>query len=138
MENNSIRNMENQPSSSTSVAEFKCAHCNKTFGRPKNLNQHIARIHNSQRYKCDECGALLSSGFRLKTHLAVVHKKKNKINFVKSHLVTKRSDGYDTSPEAKKYIIREQADQIRRLEANLAKSNNVIENLRKKIAAHKN
>lgn len=126
--------MENPQIASTIVVKLKCDHCDKPFGQRKNLNQHIARVHNGQRYKCNVCDALLSSGFRLKTHMSLIHKKKNKIKFVKSRLVTTTGDGHETSSEAKKYVIREQAEHIRRLEANIAKSKTVIENLRKKIA----
>lgn len=122
--------MENRQSST----KLQCEHCTKTFGQRKNLNQHIARIHMARRYECNVCHVLLSSGFRLKNHMSAVHKKKNKIKFVKSHLVTASNDGYETSPEAKKFIIREQADHIRQLEIKIAKAKTVIENLREKIA----
>lgn len=128
--------MENPPSEgeTTSVGKLKCDHCDKSFGQRKNLNQHISRIHNAQRYKCNVCDALLSSGFRLKQHLSSIHKKKTKIKFVKSQLVIATNDGYETLPEAKKHIIREQAATIRQLEIKIAKSKTVIENLKKKIA----
>lgn len=126
--------MESPQSSAASIPELKCDHCSKTFGQRKNLNQHITRIHKAQRYECNVCHALLSSGFRLKNHLISVHKKKNKIKFVKSHLVTATNDGCETSPEAKKYIILEQAGQIRQMEIKIAKAKTAIENLRKKIA----
>lgn len=126
--------MENSQSATTSVAKLKCDHCSKTFGQRKNLNQHIARVHLAQRYKCNVCDALLSSGFRLKNHLSSVHKKKKKVKFVKSHLVTATNHGYETASEAKKYIIRDQAERIRQLEANLSKLKTVIEKLREKIA----
>lgn len=126
--------MEKQQPSSTPAAELKCDHCNKIFGQRKNLNQHMARVHNGQRYKCDICEVLLSSGFRLKTHMQSAHKKKSKIKFVKSHLVKQTKDGHETPSEAKKYIIREQADKIRQLETKISKTKSAIVNLRKKIA----
>lgn len=117
------------------ASKKQCCHCNKTFSQQKNLNQHIARIHNAHRYKCNDCDALLSSGFRLKTHLSLVHKKKTKIKFVKSCLVVKTQNGYETSADAKKYyIIREQAERIQQLQISIKRLTTVIERLRKLIA----
>lgn len=86
--------MENPPSENetTPVSKLKCDHCDKSFGRRKNLNQHIARIHKAQRYKCNVCDALLSSGFRLK-HLSSIHKKKQISNLSKVNWLLQRTKG---------------------------------------------
>lgn len=127
----SFNQLEN---SSKSNNPLQCPHCNKIYGQRKNLNQHIARVHESQRYKCEICDALLSSGYRLKSHLFKVHKKKNQIKFAKSALVVKTQSGFETSPDAKQYIIREQAEQISKLKIQLKKSKAALKNLKKKVS----
>lgn len=63
-----------------------------------------------------------------------MHKKKAKITFVKSCLVVKTQNGCETSADAKKYVIQEQALRISQLEASIKMKNTVIENLRKLVA----
>ncbi len=59
--------------------EFKCDHCDETFGLSGDLKRHVSNVHLKERkFQCDECGKTFEVGNSLKKHVSTVHlKEKN-------------------------------------------------------------
>ena len=43
------------------IRNYKCDHCQKSFGRNPELTRHIEEIHEKVKYKCDVCSKTISS-----------------------------------------------------------------------------
>ena len=54
------------------IRNFKCDHCQKSFGRKPELERHIEARHQMVKYKCDVCSSVFTSKSYL-TH----HKRKH-------------------------------------------------------------
>lgn len=79
----------------------------------KNLNQHINRHHQKQRFECSLCGKILISSFSLKRHWHDVHNKKVKSTQSAEVIVGRNS--VKIAPKAKNALIEEQAKDIEKL-----------------------
>ena len=52
-----------------------CPHCKKTYSSKQYLKEHVATVHENQRYGCNECDKTFSSVVHLKSHYNTKHLK---------------------------------------------------------------
>lgn len=87
--------------------------CPKSYSSMRNLNQHINRHHQKQRFECSMCEKILVSSFSLKRHCRDVHQKKIKSTASAEVIVSRNS--VKIALKAKNALIIEQATKIEKL-----------------------
>lgn len=59
---------------------LKCQHCDKTYSKLSNLNNHIESKHKLRRFNCTICNKPLSSKFAFDRHMKNKHNQKEAVN----------------------------------------------------------
>ncbi|XP_061819598.1 uncharacterized protein [Nerophis lumbriciformis] len=52
---------------------LKCSHCDKTFGKKRNLTRHMRRHTDNRCWKCSQCGKTFSKKGNLTVHTRIIH-----------------------------------------------------------------
>lgn len=109
----------------------ECPHCGKVITK-KNLNTHIKRVHEGQKFECRTCKQRLSSKYRLNQHFSLSHNGQE----IAYDLITETVDIEPKLSEAEKdAIIAEQREEIGRLQIELSTIRRSNTEKRKQLSA---
>ena len=61
------------------LKEFKCTHCNNSYGRGFELKNHINNVHENLKLKCRFCDKMFATT-RLNAHIREIHGKPKQYN----------------------------------------------------------